>query len=182
MREQFIFYLPSKDDGWAVSRLISDCPPLDTNSEYCNLLQCHHFSSTSVAVCFKGELNEPEELVGFVSGYLIPDKVDTLFIWQVAVAEKARGHGIATDMIKHIVDRAACESVRFIETTITESNDASWALFGRVAKFFNAPISSEAVFIRDKHFSGQHDTEMLVTIGPLFGRQYSTDSNGKTGR
>lgn len=167
MSQQFIFHQPSKDDGWAVSTLISDCPPLDTNSVYCNLLQCYHFSSTSVAVRLTNERNKPGELVGFISGYLVPDKPDTLFIWQVAVAEKARGQGVAAKMIDHILDREACKSARYIDTTITESNKASWALFGRVAKNYNAPLSSEALFTQDKHFSGQHDTETLVTIGPL---------------
>lgn len=167
MSQQFIFQRPSKDDGWTVSTLISDCPPLDTNSVYTNLLQCHHFSNTSVAARLTDERNKPGELVGFISGYRVPDKPDTLFIWQVAVAEKVRGHGVAAKMIDHILDREACECVRYIETTITEANKASWALFGRVAKNYNAPLSSEALFTQDKHFSGQHDTETLVTIGPL---------------
>jgi len=161
MSQQFIFYQPSKDDGWAVSQLIRDCPPLDTNSVYCNLLQCHHFSNTSVIVRWSGEL------VGFISGYRLPDKPATLFIWQVAVSEKARGQGLATRMIAHILDREDCKSVRYIETTITEANKASWALFGRVAKNYNALFSSEELFTQDKHFSGHHDSEMLVTIGPL---------------
>lgn len=161
MSQQFIFSQPSKDDGWAVSRLISDCPPLDINSVYCNLLQCHHFSSTSVAVRWSGEL------VGFISGYLIPGKPNTLFIWQVAVSKNARGHGVASRMIAHILDREACKSVRYIETTITEENKASWALFERVAKNYRTSLSREELFTQDKHFSGQHDTETQVTIGPL---------------
>lgn len=176
MSQQFIFYPPSKDDGWAVAKLISDCPPLDTNSVYCNLLQCHHFSSTSVAVRLTDELNKPGELVGFISGYRVPDKPETLFIWQVAVSEKARGRGVAAKMIDHILDREACQSVRSIETTITEANKASWALFGRVAKSYNASLSSEALFTQDKHFSGQHDTEMLVTIGPLVRSRFAADN------
>ncbi len=161
MSQQFTFYQPSRDDGWDVSRLISVSPPLDANSVYCNLLQCHHFASTSVAVRWQ------DELVGFVSGYLIPDKPETLFIWQVAVAEKARGHGVASQMIAHILNREICQTVRFIETTITQANQASWALFGRVAKRYAAPLCSEDLFAKDRHFSGQHDTELLVTIGPL---------------
>ncbi len=161
MSQQFTFYRPSREDGWAVSQLISASPPLDTNSVYCNLLQCHHFAGTSVAVRLDGDL------VGFVSGYLIPDKPDTLFVWQVAVAEKARGHGVASQMIAHILNREACQAVRYIETTITAANEASWALFGRVAERYGAPQSSADLFIRDQHFSGQHDTERLVTIGPL---------------
>lgn len=161
MSQQFIFYQPSMNDGEAVFRLISACPPLDTNSLYCNLLQCHHFAGTSVAV------RQHDELVGFISAYRIPDKPEALFIWQVAVAEQARGHGIASRMIAHILDREICQHVRFIETTITQANEASWALFGGVAKRYGAPLSSEDLFTKDQHFSGQHDTELLVTIGPL---------------
>lgn len=161
MGQQFIFNQPSRDDGRAVFQLINACPPLDTNSLYCNLLQCHHFASTSVAARWH------DELVGFISAYRVPDKPDVLFIWQVAVAEKARGHGVASRMIAHILDREVCQTVRFIETTITQANEASWALFGRVAKSFGASLSSEDLFTKEQHFSGQHDTELLVTIGPL---------------
>lgn len=84
MSSELIFYRPSIDDGLAVSKLISHCPPLDTNSVYCNLLQCYHFSSTSVAV------KRCDELVGFISAYLIPETPDRLFVWQVAVSESTR--------------------------------------------------------------------------------------------
>ncbi len=179
MSQQFVFYRPSKEDGWAVSRLIDACPPLEINSIYCNLLQCHHFSDTSAAVRQAGEL------VGFISGYLIPDKPDTLFIWQIAVSEKVRGHGIASKMIAHILGREISQSVRFIKTTITETNDASWALFGRTAENYSAPLSRENLFIKDKHFPGHHDTEILVTIGPLLRNEnikpVNTPMNATTG-
>ena len=161
MEQNFTFYLPSTDDGWMVSQLIHDCPPLDENSVYCNLLQCHHFSATSVAVRLD------DELVGFISGYLIPGRPDTLFIWQVAVSEKARGHGIAARMIRHILDRDCCQNVNYLETTITKANKASWALFRRVAEYYSAPVFDEPHFEKDRHFSGQHDTEHLLKIGPL---------------
>ena len=167
MTQQYTFYQPSKDDGEAAFELIDTCPPLDTNSIYCNLLQCHHFSSTSVAVRLS------DELVGFVSGYMIPEKPDTLFIWQVAVSKKARGQGIASKMIAHILDRDACRTVQFIETTITETNQASWALFSRIAKANDCGLSNEDLFTKDKHFSGKHDTETLVTIGPLKREKYN---------
>ena len=159
--QSFIFHTPAKEDGWAVSRLIRACPPLDNNSVYCNLLQCHHFADTSVAVKLKGEL------IGFVSGYLIPNKPNTLFIWQVAVSETARGCGLGTQMIAHILARRNCASIRFIETTITEANKTSWALLQRIAHNYASPLSSKLLFDQDKHFSGHHDSEILVKIGPL---------------
>lgn len=152
---------PDARDGAAVARLVAACPPLDHNSTYCNLLQCSHFANTSVAA-FDGE-----QMVGFISGYLIPNRPDTLFVWQVAVAETARGLGLATAMIANILDRPANHDVRWIETTITETNEASWTLFKRYAHKRNAPFEQDILFHRDKHFHGQHDTEFLLRIGPF---------------
>jgi len=152
---------PVAEDGAAVYELIAQCPPLDTNSMYCNLLQCTHFSATSVAA----ELND--DIVGFISGYIQPDKPDTLFIWQVAVGEKARGQGLAGRMLRDILARAACDQVKFIETTITPDNRASWALFESLANKLGAELNHSVMFDRQQHFAGQHETEMLVRIGPV---------------
>ena len=99
MPESIRLRIPEPSDGLAVSKLIASCPPLDTNSVYCNLLQCSHFSQTSIAA----ELNQA--LVGFVSGYRLPDRPDTLFIWQVAISDQARGHGLATRMVNALLQR-----------------------------------------------------------------------------
>lgn len=152
---------PAAEDGAAVYELIAQCPPLDTNSMYCNLLQCTHFSATSVAA----ELND--DIVGFISGYIQPDQPDTLFIWQVAVGEKARGQGLAGRMLRDILARTACDEVKFIETTITPDNRASWALFESLAKKLDAELNHSVMFDRQQHFAGQHETEMLVRIGPI---------------
>lgn len=152
---------PAAEDGMAVFKLIESCPPLDTNSSYCNLLQCSHFAATSVAAKLD------REVVGFISGYLIPERPDTLFIWQVAVGEKARGQGMAGKMILHLLERDASRHVKYIETTITPDNQASWALFKGAARKLNADITDTIGFDRDRHFNGQHETEMLVRIGPF---------------
>jgi L-2,4-diaminobutyric acid acetyltransferase len=61
--KEITFRSPDVQDGLAVHRLISQCPPLDTNSSYCNFLQASHFSATSVAAEIDGQL------CGFISGY-----------------------------------------------------------------------------------------------------------------
>lgn len=152
---------PTAEDGAAVYDLIAQCPPLDTNSMYCNLLQSSHFSDTSVAA----ELDE--DIVGFISGYVLPKQPDTLFIWQVAVGEKARGQGLASRMLRDILQRPACQQVKFIETTITPDNRASWALFESLANKLSAQLNHSVMFDRQQHFAGQHETEMLVKIGPI---------------
>lgn len=152
---------PVSQDGAAVFKLVSSCPPLDPNSLYCNLLQATHFASTSVAA------DMDDELVGFISGYRLPNNPETLFIWQVAVGERARGQGLATRMVRHILERPENAGVTTIETTITEDNQASWALFTSLAKKLDADLSRQVMFDKHDHFAGQHATEMLVTIRPV---------------
>ena len=144
-----------------VFRLINRCPPLDSNSSYCNFLQCGHFSDTSVAAVSEGEI------IGFISGYRLPERPNTLFIWQVAVDEVARGQGLASRMLLNILSRTSCEGVEFLETTITESNQASWTLFRSLAKKLSADIQSSLWLDEKTHFEGQHDSEDLVRIGPF---------------
>lgn len=152
---------PVSEDGRAVFTLIMECPPLDINSAYCNLLQCSHFRDTSVIA------TDDRGALGFISGYIIPDRPDTLFIWQVAVNERGRGKGLARRMLDDILHRTACESVSHLETTITEDNAASWALFSSLARDYQAPLERSVMFDREIHFGDRHDTELLARIGPL---------------
>lgn len=152
---------PTADLGAAVHKLISECPPLDTNSMYCNLLQSSHFAETAVAAVLDNEV------VGFISGYRIPQRPETLFVWQVAVGEKARGQGLAGRMLKAILARVPNRDIKRIETTITPDNKASWALFESLARKLDTEISSSIMFDRHQHFADQHDTEMLVKVGPF---------------
>ena len=152
---------PTLEDGMAVFRLVESCPPLDTNSSYCNLLQCSHFSETSVAAELVGAL------VGFISGYLIPARPNTLFVWQVAVGEDARGVGLASRMLNEILARKECGAVEYVETTITQDNKASWPLFERLAQNLSTSLQPLDWMDKDLHFSGQHDSETLVRIGPF---------------
>ena len=160
--EKIMFTKPSAVDGMAVNQLVASCPPLDTNSVYCNLLQASHFSDTSVAARF-----ESGEMIGFVSGYVVPKQLDTLFVWQVAVSEKARGQGLAKRMVSSLLERSSCSGVRYLETSITASNEGSWALFRRLADQLDAPLEESVMFDKQDHFKGRHDTEYLVRIGPF---------------
>lgn len=128
---------------------------------YCNLLQCSHFSNTSV-IAVSGN-----EVVGFISAYLIPERANTLFVWQVAVGSQARGQGLATRMLQHILARPYCHDICYLETTITESNKASWALFNGLSSKLNTELHSSVMFDRIEHLDDAHDTEMLVSIGPF---------------
>lgn len=106
-------------------------------------------------------------MVGCISGYLVPARPDTLFIWQVAVGAAARGQGLALRMLQHLLARPACRAVHFMETSITPGNDASWGLFQKLADSRGAALADSDWFDRDRHFGGAHDSEQLVRIGPF---------------
>lgn len=150
---------PRSEDGVAVHQLIKNCPPLNENSIYCNLLQTTHFSGTSIVA----EIDK--QLVGFVSAYLVPVRPETLFIWQVAVAPAARGRGLAWHMIQGLLRRPACVQVCNLETTVTPGNTASEALFRSLARRFEGTFSDSVMFERERHFQGVHDSERLLRIG-----------------
>ncbi len=162
---QFDFRVPTLDDGKAVWRLIQACPPLEENSQYCNLLQCTHFAET----CVLAERNG--EAVGWLSAYRLPEDPETVFIWQVAVHPDARGVGLGSTLIDRLLARPGLAGVKRIMTTITPGNRASWALFESLAKRRNAPLQQEEWLKRGVHFSGDHETECLLTIGPWGSRQ-----------
>lgn len=152
---------PEAVDGLAVHDLVARCAPLDQNSLYANLLQCTHFAETCALAEADGEA------VGWVGGYLIPDAPQALFVWQVAVAEAARGRGLAAALILDILGRPGCRRVRHVHTTVTEANAASWRMFGALADALGAPSDRAPLFERDRHFGGAHATEFLLRIGPF---------------
>lgn len=158
--DQITYRAPRTEDGAAVWRLVKSCEPLDENSLYCNLLQCDHFADTCVAA----ERSSDGAIVGWISGYTLPDDPQTLFIWQVAVDKRAQGQGIAKKMLSALLSRPVCKEVRRLKTTITPDNDASWALFRSFARNQAAELASEPYFRKDDHFDGAHATEHMVTI------------------
>lgn len=152
---------PTPEDGFALNQLIAASPPLDTNSVYCNLLQCTHFSDTAIAAELDGEL------VGFVSGYIPPAKPNTLFVWQIVIDDRARGQGLAKQMLQQLLRNLSPRKLRYIETTITPDNQASWGLFRSLARDLDTELESRVFYARDQHFGGQHDDEHLLQIGPI---------------
>ena len=152
---------PASEDGAAVHDLIAACPPLDTNSLYMNLIQTTHFASTCALA------REDGEVIGWVSGHIPPEEPDVFFLWQVAVGEKARGKRVPKRLVADIFSREANRHVKYLKTTITPDNEASWGLFKSIARWLDAPLTESAFFDSERHFKGRHDSEILVTIGPF---------------
>lgn len=159
--DSLIFRPPRAEDGPAIWRMIEASGALDTNSLYCNLLQCTDFAGTCVLAERAGVP------LGWMSAYVPPARPDTLFVWQVCTAPEARGQGLARRMIGSVLARPDCRDLRHLECTITRANAPSWGLFRSLARQLRAPIASELHFSRETHLGGRHDSEMRVTIGPF---------------
>ncbi|MBO9466545.1 diaminobutyrate acetyltransferase [Tropicibacter sp. R15_0] len=149
---------PVAKDGAEIWKLVRACRPLDENSMYCNLLQCDHFSDTCVVAELAGDV------VGWVSAYVMPNEPDTLFVWQVAVSDAARGRGLGALMLQSILNRPQCKDVTRVQTTITADNEASWALFRKFGRLMGTDLDVTAYYTQALHFQERHKTEHLVTI------------------
>ncbi|WP_370543237.1 diaminobutyrate acetyltransferase [Geomicrobium sp. JCM 19055] len=125
-KEALVFTKPSVEDGaemWELAKKLG----LDLNSSYKYLMMAEYFAETCVVV------KEDDELVGFVTAFILPERQDTVFVWQVGVDESQRGRGLASRMLNEVLERNSCGKVKYLEATVTPSNDASQKLFRRLA-------------------------------------------------
>lgn len=152
---------PSATDAAAVHALIEQCKPLDLNSTYAYLLLCHHFAKTCVVT------RRANSIVGFISGYILPDDSQTFFVWQVAVHPDARGTRLGARMLRHLLARETASSTRYMETTVSPSNTASRRMFKRFADSIDAPITEQMLFDRRAFGNEEHEEEVLLKIGPF---------------
>lgn len=157
----FKFRRPTPGDGPDITALIADCPPLDRNSAYCNLLQCTHFADHCMIAEREGQI------MGWVSGYRPPSEPDAFFVWQVAVAAAARGQRLAGQMITGLLNRPAACGVTHLITTVTADNRASRAMFDGLARAWSAELTEAPLFDSETHFAGAHATEWQLRIGPV---------------
>ncbi len=163
------FRPPTAEDGLALNQLVARCPPLDTNSVYCNLLQCTDFADTSIAADDNGRL------IGFASGYRPPSRPDTLFVWQVALDEACRGRGIAKAMLVRLFERLQTQGVCCIETTISPGNQASENLFRSLFRTLNLSCRTRLLFGSERHFGGRHQDEVLYRAEPIGSHETNSD-------
>ncbi|MBC2901798.1 diaminobutyrate acetyltransferase [Streptomyces cupreus] len=154
---------PTVADGAALWRIARDSKALDLNSSYSYLLWCRDFAGTTAVA--RDEHGQP---VGFVTGYVRPDRPHTLLVWQVAVDDAYRGRGIAAALLDGLVARVGGEyGVTRVETTITPGNTASERLFASFAERHGAALEREVLFDTSLFPDGPHEPEVLYRIGPL---------------
>ncbi|GAA3239351.1 diaminobutyrate acetyltransferase [Streptomyces sp. XM83C] len=154
---------PTVADGSALWRLARDSKALDLNSSYSYLLWCRDFAGTSAVV--RREDGQP---IGFVTGYVRPERPRTLLVWQVAVDPAYRGRGLAAALLDALTARLVAErGITEVETTVTPGNTASERLFASFAARHGAGLEREVLFDAGLFPDGPHDPEVLHRIGPL---------------
>lgn len=153
------FRLPKVEDAAALWSLIKSAGNLDLNASYAYLLLSSHFAESCV-LAYAGDT-----LVGAVTGYFLPKANDTLFVWQVAVDQQARGRGIALEMLVHLIHRHG-PKIRYIQTTVSPSNQASRRLFEKLSVRLETKIIYGDGFSQAL-FPDAHEDEPLLTLGPL---------------
>ena len=161
MNSSILFRIPQKKDAKRIVDLIKIGGTLDLNSEYLYLLQTTHFNETCcVAVC-------EDEIIGFVSGYLVPNEEEKLFIWQVAVSSKFRGQNLAKQIIMDIFNRNnSKKQIKYILSTVSPSNKSSQRVFEKVSIDFDTDIKSKTLFSLN-YFIDAHEEEVQYLIGPI---------------
>ncbi len=145
--------------------LVADTGILDVNSTYAYLLMATDFADTCIVARRDGEV------CGMVTGYHPPSRPEVLFVWQVAVSERARGTGLAVTMLDELVRRVRNGRQGHpitVETTVAPTNGPSRALFGAFARRHGVPLVEKPRFAAS-HFGahGAHEDEPTLRIGPI---------------
>jgi L-2,4-diaminobutyric acid acetyltransferase len=155
------FRTPAVADARGMVRVAAASRVLDMNSDYTYLLFARDFNETCLVV------EEGDQMLGFATAYRPPRHPDVLFIWQIAVAEAARGEGLASRMLDDLVRRGLTAGIQFVEATVTGSNSASKALFKSLARRHNATCKITEEFPANLFETSGHESEELYRVGPF---------------
>lgn len=147
-------------DGPEMWRIVRDSGELERNSCYAYLTMCRDFGDSSAVAVERGRV------IGFVLAYRPPREPSVVFVWQVGVDAAARGRGIAGRLLRAVVSPGR-KGVRFLETTVTPSNEPSLRLFFSFARRMKAPITKLDGFDADAFRYETHEREDRYRIGPF---------------
>lgn len=152
---------PKVTDGSLMWQLVKQTT-LDENSPYKYIMMCEYFRETCVVV------KKNEQLLGFITAFIPPKQQDVIFVWQVGVDPSQQGKGIASKMLFELLKRDVCRNVRFLEATVTPSNQASQSLFQGFARKKQTECVVTPCFSADLFPGNDHEEELSFRIGPFF--------------
>jgi L-2,4-diaminobutyric acid acetyltransferase len=160
-KDCLFFRSPVPDDGPEIHALLRRCRGLDINSPQNYLLLCEHFSSTCIVV------EQDSRVVAFISSYVLPERHDTLFIWQLAVDKHLRGQGLAKRLFRHLLSLHNLKRIRYVEAMLNPCNKVAQPLFESLAKQCHCDMSRLTVYPASMFGNANHGEEHLVRVGPI---------------
>jgi len=89
---------PVEADGLIIWEMVHRSGTLDLNSAYCYIMLGKYFPDTCAIAEADGRP------IGFVTGFRVPARPDTWFVWQISIAEEARGQGLARRLLEHVLN------------------------------------------------------------------------------
>ena len=153
-----VLRVPVQQDGAAVAAL-AHCDKQElVGTLLGDLAGCDDFVETSVVAELDGEV------AGAVLAYILPYDPQTLFVWQVNVAENEEGKGLASLMLGQLLRREACVGVTRVQTAIPASDEISWALFRRFAGWQRTRMRIEPYVTQALSPFRRNEAENLITI------------------
>lgn len=162
VKQAIRFRKPTKQDGAAIWQLVRDSKVLDLNSSYLYIMLSEYFSDTCVVA------EAGDELTGFVTAYKLPNDPDTLFIWQIAVANAWQGQGLGKRLLRALIDMEQNQHIRYVEATVSPSNEPSKALFYGLAREYGCECAVGEGFPSALFPPGTtHEDEDNFKVGPL---------------
>lgn len=157
----FIFSNTKAEDGSEMWNLVRESKVLDLNSPYSYLMMSKFFSNTSLVA------RSNEKLAGFVTAFHLPQKQDTLFVWQIGVEKSFQGKGLGTQLLRQLLHQNISQDICYLEATISPSNLASQALFRGIAKQLKTTCEVAECFGEELFPGDSHEKELLFRIGPI---------------
>jgi L-2,4-diaminobutyric acid acetyltransferase len=147
-----------KDIREVYKLLVQNRPFVGLNSRYTYLLLAKDFSDTCIVAEHDGKV------VAFSSGYICPNKKDTLFNWEIVVHPDYRGNGLQKKMLLFQLRNAG---VSYLECTVNPSNRVSKRNFRELAKALKTQCKEDMMFSEKDFENDGHEAEVLFRIGPF---------------
>ncbi|MEV7652290.1 GNAT family N-acetyltransferase [Kocuria marina] len=136
-------------------------PALDANSWYYYALFCEHFPGTSLVAYVD------DEFAAFVTGYMVPERPETLFLWQTASTLNHGVPNLGLSLLKKLVEKVQeTQTCKYVEGTIDPANRAIAMQFRLLARLLQADSTTSVMFSAEAHPELEHD-ELKIRIGPI---------------
>mmetsp|Transcript_13227 Transcript_13227/g.16343 ORF Transcript_13227/g.16343 Transcript_13227/m.16343 type:complete len:209 (-) Transcript_13227:233-859(-) len=161
----YIFRVPSTqlNDAKHMYRIAKESGVLELNTAYCYMAFVEHFGDDG---CIIAERNA--DVVGYVKGYRPPTHKNTIFVWQIGVANTEQGRGLGKLLLTQLSYRLCYKyGVNYLEATVTPSNIISQKCFTGFARDIGVECIQSEYFTQNMFPNDGHEKEDLYRIGPF---------------